>query len=166
MHSSLHATLVFFVCFVLGACGSRANLTVQAEDDTLPGPYKPGMGDLMSALQLRHAKLWYAGQAQNWRLVEFELHEIDETFERVVRWHPEEDEMPVTPLLEAHLQSARAALAQSAAKQDSVAFEAAFDQFTGGCNGCHQTMQHGFIVIQRPSAAPVSNQRWDIGLPK
>ncbi len=122
--------------------------------------YKPGMGDLMSALQLRHAKLWYAGEASNWELAAFELHEIEETFERVTRWHPQENGMPVEPAIQAHMQSATLALERNVARQDKAAFETAFDRFTQGCNGCHQMMKHDFIVIRRPLSEPVSNQEW------
>jgi hypothetical protein len=160
MNGSLSTALVFIVCLVLGACGSKENRKAHTELDAVQEAYKPGMGDLMSALQLRHAKIWYAGQAQNWALAKFELHEIDETFERIARWHPVEDETPVAPLLKAHTQSARAALEESVAQKNSVALVAAFDQLTRGCNGCHQSMEHGFIVIQRPSTPPVTNQRW------
>lgn len=161
MNGSLPAALLVTVCLVLGACGPKANPTPRADHNVAQETYKPGMGDLMSSLQLRHAKLWYAGHAHNWPLAKFELHEMDETFERILRWHPEEDDIPLAPMLEAHMKGALAALDESTAQEDSAAFEAAFDRFTSGCNACHQSMNHGFIVIQRPSSPPVSNQRWE-----
>jgi hypothetical protein len=30
----------------------------------------------MSSIQVHHAKLWFAGQNQNWELADFEMHEI------------------------------------------------------------------------------------------
>jgi hypothetical protein len=29
---------------------------------------------------------------------------------------------------------------------------------TAGCNGCHHTLDHGFIAIQRPNLWPYANQ--------
>ncbi len=169
MNDRVHSRFVCVLaaCLMLAACGSdTSGETEESHRDATRerlagGLYKPGMGDLMNVLQLRHAKLWYAGEAENWALAAFELHEIEETFERVARWHPEEDGMPVGPALEGYMHGAREALETSVANKDSAAFETAFDRFTEGCNACHRAMKHEFIVIQRPTREPVSNQRWD-----
>jgi hypothetical protein len=34
----------------------------------------------------------------------------------------------------------------------------AFDSLSAGCNNCHHTLDHAFIVIQRPSLLPYSDQ--------
>jgi hypothetical protein len=146
-------------CLVLAACDSGSTSDTAASQREV---YKPGMGDLMSALQLRHAKLWYAGRAENWPLAAFELHEIEETLERIERWHPEEDGLQVAPALESFIGPAHHVLGASVANKDRGAFEAAFDDLTQGCNACHQAMKHEFIVIQRPTREPVTNQRWAI----
>jgi hypothetical protein len=40
--------------------------------------FKPAMDDLMTMLiQPRHLKLYYAGEAKNWKLAEFQLHRPD-----------------------------------------------------------------------------------------
>ena len=49
-------------------------------------------------------------------------------------------------------------LEKSIDSKDSVAFAAAFDNLSAGCNACHHTLDHGFIVIQRPQLLPYSNQ--------
>jgi hypothetical protein len=41
-------------------------------------PYAPGLGEFMTATQLRHAKLWFAGKANNWDLAAYEIDEIME----------------------------------------------------------------------------------------
>src|SRR5689334_14846532 len=51
--------------------------------------YRPELGDQMLAIQIRHARLWFAGEAQNWLLAAFELQEIKEAFEGVVEQNPE-----------------------------------------------------------------------------
>ena len=39
---------------------------------------RPGLGELMSIIQLHHAKLWFAGTNENWELASFEMDEIRE----------------------------------------------------------------------------------------
>lgn len=127
----------------------------------LPGSfYTPGLGDLMHALQLRHAKLWFAGRAGNWELAAFEAHELHESLDRVALWHADSEEIPMAPSIKAYMQPGRYALDQSIAQRNPTAFTAAFDRFTEGCNDCHRAAKHGFIVIQRPTVEPWSNQRW------
>jgi hypothetical protein len=41
-------------------------------------PYAPGLGQFMTAMQLRHAKLWFAGKTNNWDLAAYEIDEIKE----------------------------------------------------------------------------------------
>jgi len=38
--------------------------------------YRPGLGELMNFTQMRHAKLWFAGQEQNWQLARYELDDL------------------------------------------------------------------------------------------
>ncbi|MDD4933474.1 MAG: hypothetical protein PHO89_08435, partial [Methylacidiphilaceae bacterium] len=57
--------------------------------------YAPGLGEIMSAIQLRHAKLWFAGKAKNWALAAYELDEIQEGFDEAVRLHPEHNGRPI-----------------------------------------------------------------------
>ena len=49
----------------------------------LDDAYRPGLGEFMSGIQVHHAKLWFAGNAQNWKLADFEVGEIRETLERM-----------------------------------------------------------------------------------
>src|SRR5258708_38764496 len=44
-------------------------------------PYAPGLGEFMTATQLRHAKLWFAGKQNNWDLAAYEIDEIKEGLE-------------------------------------------------------------------------------------
>jgi hypothetical protein len=38
--------------------------------------YEPRLGDIMSAVQFRHLKLWAAGRKQNWELAAYELDQV------------------------------------------------------------------------------------------
>jgi hypothetical protein len=46
-------------------------------------PYASGLGEFMTATQLRHAKLWFAGKENNWDLAAYEIDEITEGLEAV-----------------------------------------------------------------------------------
>jgi hypothetical protein len=44
--------------------------------------------------------------------------------------------------------------------RDGGKFAAAFDKLTAACNACHQAANHAFIVIQRPTTSPYTNQSY------
>ena len=46
-------------------------------------PYQPGLGEIMSLQQMRHIKLWFAGNAANWPLANYEIGELGEGFDDV-----------------------------------------------------------------------------------
>jgi hypothetical protein len=114
----------------------------------------------MTLQQMRHTKLWLAGEAGNWGLAAYELKELGEGFDDVLAFHPTHEESPVAPkdaiprIMTAPLADVRAAVE----KKDSRAFEPAFDALTKGCNDCHQATNFGFNVVQRPASNPYPNQ--------
>src|SRR3954464_15824196 len=59
--------------------------------------YAPGLGEIMSLQQMRHAKLYFAGQAENWDLAAYELEEIGEGFDDVLKYPPTHKDSPVAP---------------------------------------------------------------------
>src|SRR5436305_11998527 len=63
--------------------------------------YVPGLGELMAGQQVRHAKLWFAGENENWRLAAYEVDELKEGFGDVVKLHPvlEDSHIPVSKLV-------------------------------------------------------------------
>jgi hypothetical protein len=63
------------------ALGMTAALPAMADEHAHAAPpYVPGLGELMSANQMRHAKLWFAGEAGNWPLAAYDLDELKEGF--------------------------------------------------------------------------------------
>ena len=62
-------------------------------------PYNPGLGEFMTATQLRHAKLWFAGKDSNWDLAAYEIDEIKEGLEDAARLHPNFDGVPVADMI-------------------------------------------------------------------
>src|SRR5215212_6428734 len=74
--------------------GQTAQLQKQVDSlrQQLADTYKPGLGEFMTGIQVHHAKLWFAGQNENWQLANFELNEIKESVETIRKYYPERDE--------------------------------------------------------------------------
>jgi len=116
-------------------------------------PDFPGLGEIMALQQMRHIKLWFAGSAANWPLAEYEIGELKEGFDDATK-------LLGGDVVRQHVGEPMTALEKSIDSKDGVAFAAAFDELSAGCNACHRTLDHGFIVIQRPQLLPYSNQNF------
>ena len=130
-------------------------LTATAEPNE---PFKPGLGEIMSLQQMRHIKLWLAVQAGNWGLADYELDELKEGFEDIAKYHPVKDGVPTGTMAEAIIAKEVADLNKLIEAKDKKQFVSAFDRLTASCNACHQTSKKEFIVIQRPTGNPYTNQ--------
>jgi hypothetical protein len=117
-----------------------------------------GLGEIMALQQMRHAKLWFAGSASNWELAAYELDELKEGFDDVLNRFPIHEGVRLAPLVRLITGREVPGLAKAVAARDGAQFAASFDALTTACNGCHQSARHGFIVIQRPTSLPYSNQ--------
>jgi hypothetical protein len=122
--------------------------------------FVPGLGEIMSLQQMRHTKLWLAGQAGNWDLAAYEVDELGEGFDDVVRLHPTHKDSPVAPkdaiprMVTAPLEQLRRTIEQ----RDAARFAQAYDALTTGCNNCHEATNFGFNRVQRPATNPYPNQ--------
>jgi len=61
-------------------------------------------------------------------------------------------------LAQQHVGGAISQLEQAIESKDHEAFVSAFDRLSLGCNQCHRTLDHAFIVIRRPDLLPYSDQ--------
>lgn len=124
-------------------------------------PYVPGLGEIMSSTQMRHLKLWYAGEARNWPLAAYEVDELEEGFADAVRLHPVHDGVPVARLVPEFTAGPIEALRRAVSSQSPQDFASAYDALTAGCNGCHAAAHFSFNVITRPIANPYGDQRFE-----
>jgi hypothetical protein len=120
--------------------------------------YVPGLGEVMSLQQMRHAKLWLAGESGNWALAAYELDELREGFHDAVALHPSYEGIPVAALIDRLTPAPLEAIGKAIEAKDSASFRKSFDGLTQTCNACHRAANHGFIVITRPSGPAFSNQ--------
>ena len=124
--------------------------------------YHPELGEQMLTLQIRHARLWFAGEAQNWTLAAFELQEIKEALDAVVEQNPEHaifQPQRLADILPAMTKAPVAALRDAIDHGSMAEFEKAYDGLSTACTGCHRTAGNDFLVIQRPSAPILDNLR-------
>ncbi len=119
--------------------------------DAASEPAAPSISDIMTRQQRRHIKLWFAGHGGNWPLADYEIDALKGGFEDVNNMLGGET---VKDAVEAPI----AALEKAIEAKDRAAFTSAYDKLSAGCNSCHHTLDHAFIVIQRPSALPYSDQ--------
>jgi hypothetical protein len=122
--------------------------------------YEPGLGEFMTATQLRHAKLWFAGKQNNWDLAAYEIDEIKEGLEDAARLHPSFDGVPVAEMIKTIIDPRIAGLEKAVRAKSSTNFMVAFDELTSGCNSCHVGANKPFIRIQRPTESPLTNQNF------
>lgn len=117
------------------------------------GQYVPRLGDIMNAAQMRHMKLWFAGQTRNWELANYELRLLKASLVEAASLYGDLPVDNVTTMVKP-----LEAVGDAVAAGDSRRFARTFGELTAGCNACHQLIKHGFIVMRVPEASPFSNQ--------
>ena len=124
--------------------------------------YHPELGEQMLTLQIRHARLWFAGEAQNWLLAAFELQEIKEAFDAVVEQNPEHaifQPQRLADILPAMTKAPVMALRDAIDHGSKAEFEKTFDALSAACTGCHKAAGNDFLVIERPKTPLLDNLR-------
>ena len=101
-----------------------------------PGPYVPGLGDFMGAIQVHHAKLWFAGKAKNWELAAYELDELKEGFENAAKYQPDFRGKLIAELIGSETEEPMAALKKAIEAKDMTKFTAAMDRLSSACTSC------------------------------
>ncbi|MBW7963917.1 hypothetical protein [Bradyrhizobium sp. BR 10261] len=139
---------------VLALMGAATAVTAQDLKSPSADQYVPRLGDIMSAAQTRHQKLWLAGKAQNWELSAYELRQLKASLVEAALLY---SGIPVSNVttLEPSLQATSDAIAA----KDGRKFAKALGDLTEGCNACHRSMGRSFVVIKVPAdPQPFANQ--------
>ena len=135
------------ICALLAVIWSAPASLAQGE------AYVPGLGDIMTTIQMRHIKLWFAGKLENWDLADYELSQIRQSLEDAATLY---SGIPVE-YVGATVDPIKAIDAAIKAK-DGAKFTKGYAALTTACNACHQGIGRGFISIQVPTASPFSDQ--------
>ena len=116
-----------------------------------PAPFNPQMAAMMSMLiQPRHAKLGLAGKEENWQLAGYMFKELKQGFLVTARAIPRWKGLPVPDLFDAALSQPLALLDFAIKANEPRQFAEAYGRVTTGCNACHATTDHAFVVIKAP----------------
>ncbi len=151
---------IFCMAVLAASCNQQTNSSqqLQLQVDSLKlqvsKTYKPGLGEFMSSIQVHHAKLWFAGNAQNWELADFEVHEIMESLDDIQQYETERPEAKNVMMLQPALDSINDAIKQ----KNLLQFKNGFALLTNTCNNCHKAVHYGFNMVKIPDAPPFSNQ--------
>ena len=146
------------IAIALSTFDAGGQLASQAPAPILKEPYSLGFAEFMIFAQIRHSKLWLAGDARNWELADYQVDELKEGLEDAAKHFPTYKEAPVGQMIGALMTAPIADLEGAIKARDRPKFVAAFDGLTAACNTCHQAANRPFIVIQRPSTSPFPNQ--------
>jgi hypothetical protein len=159
---------VFLVMIILFSCSqenqkggtsSISNLdNIQKEIERIRDKYKPGLGEIMTMVQIHHAKLWFAGSNNNWPLADYERGELNELFHYAEDIETERPEIKTLPIIYPALDSLDAAIK----RKESRGFLNSFRLLTKTCNTCHTDNNFAFNVIIIPTAPFFTNQDFRI----
>ncbi|MDN5001322.1 c-type cytochrome [Bradyrhizobium sp. GCM10027634] len=139
-------TFLILIVFAMAAASS-AETPAEPAAGAVPG----ALSELMTRLQLQHAKLWFAGKLSNWSLASYEVQQIDRNLEAAGDLLSDRSRIAVT---KDRLQAVHEAIQQ----KDVPAFTKAYSALTNDCNGCHRTSGFASITIEVPVRPPVANQ--------
>jgi len=145
----------------LGACAPGSGADADTRFEQLEQRFTPGLHALMADLGVRHASLWFAGEAGNWPLADYMVHEIEELIETIEELHPVYRDVQVAAMLREMTTPAVEDLEEAVEVGDRAAFAGAYDRFTAACNHCHTASDRGFLVVERPTSPPFTNLRFD-----
>jgi|SRR5579872_1139517 hypothetical protein len=170
-----HRAILFALTLVVAGAAARSGSAQQHM--TMPGmnmedvysgkPYRPGLGELMTAfVQPRHAKLGLAGAAGNWDYADYGLDELRETFDDIGKFIVKHGELSIPQAIAATVTPPMDALDKAIKAKDAAGFTKAYADLTAGCNACHASAGHPMIVIKVPDVAGTAYPDQDFGAKK
>lgn len=127
---------------------------IDSLESKLANTYKPGFGEFMSGIQAHHSKLWFAGQNENWKLADFEVHEIMEAIEDIQKFQTQRKESQMLGMINPALDSINNAIQQ----KNPAFFKRSYTLLTNTCNNCHRATNFEFNVVKIPDTQAFSNQ--------
>ncbi len=141
--------LIMSLLFGVFACNSdkdKLQSKIDRLEKQLADTYKPGFGEIMGSVQIHHSKLWFAGINENWKLAEFEVHELTEAIEDIEKYQKDREESKYVKMIQPPLDSVAMAIKQ----KNLSLFENNYTKLTTTCNECHQVTKYEYIVIKNP----------------
>jgi hypothetical protein len=151
-------TLGFFACNEHTDNTQVLQNRIDSLETKLADSYKPGFGEFMTGIQAHHSKLWFAAQNENWKLADFEVHEIIEAIEDIQKYQTERKESKMIGMIDPALDSVIKAIDQ----KNSAMFKSSYILLTNTCNSCHRETDFEFNIVKIPTNQPFSNQEFKV----
>lgn len=157
----MNKVFLIVLSLALASCSSGTTKKIEALNNRMDGveikqadSYRPSFSLFMSAIQMHHAKIWFAGKEQNWPLADFEANRMLECLDDLKKYESERKEINALNSIGPILDDVASAIKQ----KNAVAFKTNYVALTAACNNCHQSTGVGFILIKTPEDIPVTNQ--------
>ena len=156
--------ILILIFLSLFACKQQTNdinkleNRIKALENQLANSYKPGFGELMSSIQAHHVKLWFAGVNKNWKLADFEIHEINEALADILKFQKDRKESKLIDMMNPALDSVSLAIKNK--KTDF--FKKSYSSLTKTCNDCHLSTEFEYNIVKIPNEQQFSNQDFKI----
>ncbi len=163
MRKFIYPLIALTILAVAASTVNRSGLAQSAPKAAADAPnaFNPMMGALMNMfIQPRHAKLGLAGHDANWLLAGYEVTQLKQALAKVSAAVPRWKGLPVPDLFDAALTEPLAALEAAIKTGDARQFGDAYGQLTAGCNACHATTDHSFIVLKTPDVSEYPDQEF------
>jgi hypothetical protein len=150
----LISSLVFISCSQSNQRISQLQIQLDSLQKKINETYKPGFGEFMTYVQAHHAKLWFAGQNGNWKLADFEIHEIIEAVDNIKKFETDRKESKLIGMISPALDTVNLAIQQ----KNLVFFRKSYIALTNTCNLCHRAVNFEFNIVKTPEMQSFSNQ--------
>lgn len=127
---------------------------------------QPELGNQMLLLELRHDRLWWAGEAGNWNLAYYMAGEMGEAVQGIIETNGNAAELQPQKLSEvmpAMLNAPLKNLMDAIGTHDKAKFASAYDDLSAACTGCHRVAGNPMLVIQRPKTPLLDDLRYAPG---
>ena len=108
--------------------------------------YKPGFGEMMNTVNHHFQELYKAGQVSNWSYAEFEIHEMQEAFDKITVFQAQRKETAQLKMIFPALDKMR----QTLKNPNTEDFNKSYIDILNTCNACHKQTGYGFIIISNP----------------
>ncbi len=154
MNRFLNGLLIAFFMFA-PAMAEESPFATPKYDRTTSESAVGTLANIMANVQLRHMKLWSAGKARNWDLMNYEARKLEDDFIAAAGFYRS---LPIDNVVLVDQPLKR--LMEAAKGKNYSLYTKAFDELTAGCNSCHVAGQVGYIRIQIPSSSPFSDQSY------
>ena len=116
----------------------------------------------MNTIQVHFSKLYFAAASENEELAAFYLHELEESFEEIVKANVVDEGHNISAYAKQFGLEPVERLHESVEENGLAGFGEEYDNLINNCNSCHQITDHKFIHIITPETPPFDNQSFEV----